>query len=130
MLQSLDGKDVSLTLDRWLNSKSGFDQCGAMYGQIIVDESVNETERNTIEVNLPGVRRVRYYDAKQISSNSEQRATVIGVGQDGTVFVLSSTIIDECNEYILVLFLISHPILTHHGYLQSKGVWIRSMGEW
>lgn len=105
MIQSLAGNDVSHTLDQWLSLESGFDQCGAMYGQITVDGGVNGIERNTIEVNLPGVRRVRLGNANQIGSCSEESATTFGVGSDGTVFVLSTAITDDCTEYVSVAIL-------------------------
>lgn len=102
LLQSLGGADVSQTLDQWLRLESGFDQCGAMFGQITVDDG---TERQAVEVNLPGVRRVRIGDANRTGSCSEQSATTIGVGSDGTVFVLSNAITDDGTEYIFIAIL-------------------------
>lgn len=109
MLQSLNAKNVVHTLDQWLRSEAGFDQCGAMYGQITVDESDNRIERQTIEVNLPGVRRVRFGDANQIGTCGEQSTSVIGVGRDGTVFVLSNTSAEDSKEYIFFI-LISNTV--------------------
>lgn len=130
LLQSLDGGNVAQTLDKWLSTEDGFDQCGAMYGQIIIDGGDNEIVQNTIEVNLPGVRRVRFGDPNRIGSYStEQSATVIGVGRDGTVFVLSSAITDECNEYIShFTFRIQFSISTL--FYSQRVFWICPMGEW
>lgn len=100
MLRSLAGNDVAHTLDQWLSLESGFDQCGAMYGQITVDDGDDGAERNTIEVNLPGVRRVRMGNANRIGNCSEQSATTFGIGSDGIVLVLSSTITGDGIEYI------------------------------
>lgn len=88
LIRSLMNANVTETLDNWLRSQRGFDQCGAMFGQVSVDEE------EPFEVNLPGVRRIRFGDGNR----SEQSVTVIGVGRDGAVFALSSIVADDCNE--------------------------------
>lgn len=96
LLQFVNSNNVTQTLDKWLKSEAGFDQCGAMYGRITIDENDSRVAASTIEVNLPGVRRVRVGD-----SSPERSVTVVGVGRDGCVFAISSIGADDCNEYYI-----------------------------
>lgn len=66
----------------------GYDQCGAMLGEVFI----NGAEKESFEINLPGLRQRRWGLAKV--ANLRRKATIIGVCRDGMVFnlgALSST---------------------------------------
>lgn len=73
-----------------LNAWRGFDQCGAMYGQVTI-ENGNGVDKEIVEVNLPGVRRVRFDGETTVGENT----TIVGAGDDGCIFSLSTD-----SEYI------------------------------
>lgn len=63
----------------------GFDQCGALMGQISID---NSDEKEIFEVNLPGIRRNRSNDIALMANNNKKCVTTIGVARDGCIFVI------------------------------------------
>lgn len=80
-----------------LKSESGFEQCGALFGQVIIEnDSGEENEpKETLELNLPGLRKVILSDVP-IDSTEELR--FIGVGRDGSVLSLTNKKAVDLNQ--------------------------------
>lgn len=72
-----------------LKSESGFEQCGALFGQVIIDDDSGEANgpKETLELNLPGLRKVILSD---VPKDSTEELVFIGVGRDGSVLSLTN----------------------------------------
>lgn len=65
-----------------------------MYGQVTIEReySVDNTTKEIIEINLPGVRRSRFGEDidTYTDSCSRENTTLFGAGNDGCIFSLSA----------------------------------------
>lgn len=65
----------------------GHDQFGSLFGQITIDGR-KPSDRQILELNLPGVRQRRWGDIGK--EMVHRMVTFIGICEDGNVFVLGA----------------------------------------
>lgn len=80
-----------------MKSDFGFEQCGALLGQVAVDNNLEEEieSKETFELNLPGLRRVILGHDEMDDSESIR---FIGIGVDGSVLSYSKKFSPEGEE--------------------------------
>lgn len=74
---------------RSTNGYGGFDQFGALFGQVhVTGTSFDASETQTVELNLPGVRQRRWtsYDQEKV----RRVCSIVGVCADGSVYILGA----------------------------------------
>lgn len=70
----------------------GFDQIGALFGRVIIDNDRNEKE--TFELNFPGLRKVRL-NQSTIENKRNESIEIMAVGADGSVLTLTQNRLND-----------------------------------